>query len=131
MLKKIKRIWHPWDKWECYKAGFFGTSQGINKKQAEAKYKEFLETPGLFEESLQKVLREWTFSCEHNLTCSSLNKIAWGGQAACCYAWGISSEARAGYNLLSPLQRQEADAISEKLIRAWYKEHEYEQPETL
>ena len=130
--KPLVKIWHPWPSWECFKAGFYGPyPEGVNKASGEAKYGEFFRVPGLFEASLRRVLEEWPNSCEHNLTSASLNKIAWGGQAAACIAWGIPAECRAGYRLLTKEEQKAADEISERLIREWYDRRGYEQPETL
>lgn len=132
MKRPLIRIWHPWWLWECFKAGFFGPyPKGMNQQQGEKLCKDFFLTEGLFEDSLKKVLSEWKYSCEHNLTCHSLNKIAWGGQAACCYLLGVPSSCRAGYNLLPKDVQLKMDTISEVLIRQWYEDNNYEQPEKL
>ena len=127
MLTPIKRIWHPWDKWECYKAGFWNTTppQGLSMAEGEQLYCDFFREKD-FAATLTKVLKEWPHSCEHNLTSASLNKIAWGGQAAACYALGLPADCRAGYNLLDANLKKEMDNISESLIRGWYKERGYE-----
>lgn len=125
--KPIVKIWHPWYKWECFKAGFFGPfPDGMNKTKGEQLFKEFFITNNLFADSLEKVLKEWTFSTEHNLTSATLNKIAWSGQAACCYAWGIPADCRSGYRLLTLAQQKEADEIARRLLINWYEEQGYE-----
>jgi hypothetical protein len=132
MKRKIEKIWHPWDTWECYKAGFFGPyPKNMTKALGEKLYADFFKTPDLFEKSLNMVLEKWHYSCEHNLTSPSLNKIAWGGQAACCYAWGVPAECRAGFRFLTPQEQETANLLSEALIRNWYERRNYEQPENL
>lgn len=129
--KPIVKIWHPWNKWECFQAGFWGPfPEGINKSRGEQMYKEFFLS-GKFRKTLMMVLKEWPFSCEHNLTSPSLNKIAWGGQAAAAYALGIPAECRAGFNLLSPEVQQEMNEISKQCILTWYEENGYEPFENL
>lgn len=131
-MKKLLKEWRPWWDWECYKAGFFGPyPAGMNKAAGEAAYAGFFREPGLFEASLKRVIEEWPNSCAHNLTSASLNKIAWGGQAAACIALGIPAECRAGYNKLTKAEQAAADAISERVIRTWYEREGYEQPEEL
>lgn len=130
--RPLLKVWHPWWDWECFKAGFFGPyPAGMNKAKGEAAYAAFFRTPGLFESSLRRVLDEWPRSCEHNLTSPSLNKIAWGGQAAACLALGIPAECRAGFNKLTADEQAEANTTSERIIRSWYEKEGYEQPEKL
>lgn len=79
----MKKIWHHWEKWECYKHGFYNSSppSGISSDQAKEMYRKFLSDLNKFENALKKVIKEWKYSCEHFLTNSSINKIAWLGQA--------------------------------------------------
>lgn len=116
----IKRIWHPWEKWECYPANFFGhLPQTIKKPDAEKKYGEFLADLDYFGRVLERVTTEWKNSCEHNLSNESLNRIAWLGQACLAYEFGIPSEMRAGFNLLTPDQQTAANALAEKYLNKW------------
>ena len=66
----MKKIWHPYHKWECYKNGFYSSFQeiGITKEQAQIEYFNFLKDLSLFENVLKSVITEWKHSCEHFLT---------------------------------------------------------------
>lgn len=131
-MRPLLRIWHPWQAWECHRAGFFGPfPEGMNKAKGEEAYATFFRTSGLFEASLKRVLEEWPRACEHNLSNPSLNKIAWGGQAAACIALGIPAECRAGFNKLTAEEQDEANATSERVLRTWYERNGYEQPKKL
>lgn len=115
-----ERIFHTFDKWECYKAGFYNsTVDGMTKQQCEQVYAEFLTDIPLFAQTLQKVITEWKFSCEHYLTNKSMNRIAWLGQASVCYAKGIPSEFRGGYNLLSEEQQNAANETALEYLNKW------------
>ena len=74
----IDRIFHTWDKWECYKAGFYETSV-IDKSHDECEniFKEVLSNKNKFSKALHAVITEWKNSCEHYLTNKSMNRIAW------------------------------------------------------
>lgn len=114
------RIFHTYDKWECYKAGFYATTkEGMTEEQCEREYFKLLTNEKLFSETLEKVITEWKFSCEHYLTNKSMNRIAWLGQAALCYAKGIPSTYRGGFNLLSPEQQDIANGIALKYLNKW------------
>lgn len=115
-----ERIFHTFDKWECYKAGFYNsTVDGMTKQQCEQVYTDFLADIPLFAQTLEKVVTEWKFSCEHYLTNKSMNRIAWLGQASVCYAKGIPSEFRGGYNLLSEEQQASANETALEYLNKW------------
>jgi hypothetical protein len=117
----MKRIYHTWDKWECYPAGFYESSapHGISANQAIEAYRDFLADIPRFEAALQKIVSEWKNSCEHYLSNENMNRIAWLGQAAMCIDSGIPSQFRAGYNLLSEKQKLEADEMALKYLNKW------------
>ena len=119
-----ERIFHTWDKWECYKAGFYNTSfQGKTKKECESSYREFLSDIPLFSETLKKVISEWKHSCEHYLTNKAMNRIAWLGQAAMCYNSGIPSCFRGGFSLLTESQQQKANETALEYLNLWLKKN--------
>jgi len=122
----MKKIWHPWWLWECYKVGFYSScaEKGMTKEEAQEQYRIFLSNIFLFEKTLKKVIKEWHYSCEHFLTDKSRNKIAWLGQASMAYAKGIPSEARGGFKLLTEQQQKEADAMALKYLKIWEKSYE-------
>lgn len=114
------RIFHTFNKWECYKAGFYSTTfTGLNKDQCEQKYAEFLSDDDKFKDALERVIVEWKHSCEHYLTNSSMNRIAWLGQAAMCYSTGIPSTFRSGFNLLTDEQQNHANEIALIYLNKW------------
>lgn len=130
-MQKIKRIYHTWDKWECYPAGFYENSKtGMAKNECEEQYKIFLSDIPLFEKALQRVITEWKNSCEHYLTNEKMNRIAWLGQASLCIETGIPSCFRSGYFLLDKQQRQDADNKALEYLNKWLEANNY-QPTTL
>lgn len=114
------RVFHTYEKWECYKAGFYATTkEGMTKDQCQEAYREFLSDVDLFSETLGKVITEWPHSCEHYLTNVAMNRIAWLGQAAACYALGIPSTFRGGFSLLSPKEQDRANMIALDYLNRW------------
>jgi len=118
----MNRIWHPWHKWECYKAGFYETlpPDGMSAEEARAGYAEFLSSPR-FAASLILVTRDWVYSCEHFLTNESINRIAWLGQASMCIATRVPSVFRGGFKLLSETEQQKANETAALALREWEK----------
>lgn len=115
------RIFHTFDKWECAKAGFYETKppKGMTADYCRAYYRELLIDIPEFERVLACVVSEWTNSCEHYLTNNAMNRIAWLGQAALCYKYGIPSEFRGGYGLLTESQQFAADEAALRALNKW------------
>ncbi len=117
------RIFHTFDKWECQKAGFYESKppKGLTADNCRAYYRDLLTDMPEFERVLACVTSEWKHSCEHYLTNSAMNRIAWLGQAALCYKYGIPSEFRGGYGLLTEAQQLAADEAALRALNAWMK----------
>lgn len=114
------RIFHTYESWECYKAGFYATTKdGMSKKECEQAYREFLSDPGRFSASLECVVVEWKHSCEHYLTNAAMNRIAWLGQAGACYAMGIPAQFRSGFYLLTEDQQKAANEVALRYLNKW------------
>lgn len=115
-----KRIFHPYKVWECYRAGFYATGvPGQTEAECESRYRDFLADDERFRAALQAVTTEWKYSCEHYLTNSAMNRIAWLGQASACYAEGLPSMYRGGFNLLTPEQQAAANATALEYLNRW------------
>jgi len=117
-----QRIFHKYDKWECFKAGFYATKrEEMTREECEEAYRDFLADISAFSAALEHIIVEWKFSCEHYLTNVSMNRIAWLGQAAMCYSTGIPSTFRGGFNLLSKEQQDEANQVALAYLNKWLK----------
>lgn len=118
----MDRIYHTWDKWECYPAGFFEVNapKGLTDDECVEIYREFLTNVSEFKSVMLKIISEWPVSCEHNLTNERMNRIAWMGQASLCYKFKIPSRFRGGYNLLTEDQKLKADTAALEIINQWF-----------
>lgn len=118
------RIFHTFDKWECHKAGFYASKKdGMTAEECEKAYADFLSDDVRFKEALDGVLAEWINSCEHYLTNRAMNRIAWLGQAAMCYATGVPSKFCSGFNLLTTEQQDKANSIALDALNYWMKKY--------
>jgi len=117
----MKRIYHRWEKWECYKAGFFDENppKGMTAEDCQKNYAEFLKDINLFKKSAYRVIEEWPNSTEHNLTNPNMNRIAWVGQSSVCIHLGIPSKYRGGYHLLNETEKLNADTAALEIINYW------------
>jgi len=114
------RIFHTYDKWECFKAGFYNTTKpGMTQEQCEMEYCMLLSDDDQFRRALDGVISNWKYSCEHYLTNKSMNRIAWLGQASLCYAKGIPSVFRSGFNLLNEEQKERANRTAHEYLNIW------------
>ena len=118
------RIFHVHDDWECHKAGFYANQKaGVSRVQGEEMYRVFLSDPYRFREALKSVTKEWTHSCEHYLTNAAMNRIAWLGQAAMCYATGIPAAYRSGFGLLTVKQQNAANELAFEYLNRWLRKN--------
>jgi len=115
------RVYHTWDKWECYRAGFYDERprDGITVETGEEMYREFLADEGRFRAALEVVTTSWRFSCEHYLTNERMNRIAWLGQASVAQALGLPSCCRGGYHRLTQEQKNAADTLALEYLNRW------------
>jgi hypothetical protein len=114
------RIFHTYDKWECYKAGFYKSKkEGWTNEQCENEYVRILSNPELFETILKKIITDWKYSCQHYLTNRSMNRIAWLGQAAVCYESGVPSSYSSAWFLLTNEQMKQANEIAHVYLNKW------------
>jgi len=91
----------------------------MTKAECEKAYAEFLSNDGRFREALDIIIVEWKHSCEHYLTNKAMNRIAWLGQAAMCYATGVPSKYCAGFNQLTLKQQSIANLTALDYLNKW------------
>jgi len=117
----MARIYHPWTAWECVPAGMYAEAPpaGMSSDEAKQAYCDFLQDLPRFQSALQQVLAKWPVSCEHFLSNSSSNRIAWLGQASMCIATGVPAKYRGGFHLLSPDQQRAANAEAARALHKW------------
>jgi ParB-like chromosome segregation protein Spo0J len=118
---KTDRIFHEWQDWECFPAGFYKDKPpiGMTVAECEEAYRAFLADIPLFESILQRVINEWKYSCEHYLTNEKMNRIAWLGQASMCLYTGVPARFCGGYNLLTDEQKDLADRKAHEYLNKW------------
>lgn len=117
----MKRIYHTWDKWECYPAGFYENQapNGMSAADAIKAYATFLRDIPRFERALERVISEWPNSCEHYLSNENMNRIAWLGQASMCIETRIPACFRGGFNALSAAEQSAANEAALRWLNVW------------
>jgi hypothetical protein len=116
----MKRIYHPYWLWEDYKAGFYDNVSGEEKKKLLLKAVEMFNSKELTKLNMLRVVVEWKYSCEHNLTNESLNKIAYIGQGACClYSKIPSTITMEAWSLLTEEVKNRSNELALFTIKQW------------
>lgn len=118
----MNRIFHTWDKWECYPAGFYENrpkDKALTDDQCRDLYATFLRDLPAFEAAMAGTLRDWPNSCEHYLTNERMNRIAWLGQASMCYARGIPSIFSGGFQRLTEAEQDAANQAALVALNGW------------
>jgi len=117
-----ERVFHTWDEWECYPAGFYDEhppSPDMTEDDCRDVYADFLRDEDAFHKGLNRVIDEWPNSCAHYLTNKRMNRIAWLGQASVCIEYGIPSRFRGGFNRLTETEQERADQIALEALNKW------------
>jgi len=82
----MNRIYHPYHLWEDWKFGMWRYTSEIEKAEYLQRAIEFTGNAELYGSYMLKVLDQWPYACEHNLSNRAINRQAWVGHAACCLA---------------------------------------------
>jgi len=116
----IKRIYHHYKMWEDYKEGFYDNCSGKDKELKTQSVINMFSSPELTREYMTRVINEWTYSCQHNLSNSAVNKIAYIGQAACCLFNSVPNTVTMSAWSLVPKEDQEvANQIAKEVLNEW------------
>ena len=116
----MKRIYHPYSLWEDHKHGFYNNCSGKEKEEKTQAVLNMFNSAELTKEYMTRVINEWVYSCQHNFTNESLNKIAYLGQAACCIYAGIPNTITMNaWSMLTKEVQDRADGIAKECINKW------------
>lgn len=116
----MERIYHPYNLWEDYQCGFYDNCSGSKKSEYISGILEMFNSEHLTQQYMQKVIDEWEYSCQHNLSNISLNRIAYIGQSACCiYCGAPSTVTMEAWSLLSKEIQDRSDKIANQILNNW------------
>lgn len=114
------RIYHPYTIWEDWKGGFYDNCSGEAKQEKINSAIRMFDSEQLTREYMMKVINEWKYSCEHNLTNNTINKIAYIGQAACCLYDKIPNTiTMEAWSKIKKENRKRADQIALEVLNIW------------
>jgi len=115
----IKQIFHHFSLWEDNKKGFYDTVCADYSDHVQKSVK-LLSDQEEFRKYAEKVIKEWVYSCEQNLTDPSLNKIAYIGQSACCMANNTPAfVTRNAWSYIDETDQRKANETAREILREW------------
>ena len=121
---KIKRIFHRFEKCEEYKTNMWRMVPIEIRDDLQEYSRNLMIEHDVFEAVCKKVVDEWPFSCEANLTASSVNHQAWIGHAACAYNHNAPEDiTRLAWRTLTEEQQDLANKAADKAIEYWRQKH--------
>lgn len=116
----MERIFHTYDKWECYPAGFYENKHpNKSHEECEVLFKKVISDQNIFAKALDGLITNWKNSCEHYLTNKSMNRIAWLGQAAVCYETGVPARYSNAWFDIPEETRNEANNTALEYLNKW------------
>lgn len=116
------RIYHTWDKWEAFAAGFFDSTPSnrtLTEPRMKQMYADFLRDIPRFQKAMDGVIHDWPNSTEHNLSNARMNRIAWLGQAAMCWDTGVPAAFCNGFSLLTAEEQERANLAALAHLNKW------------
>jgi hypothetical protein len=118
----IERVYHPYWDWEEIDFNMWGN---VDDKDKYLKWAiEFTGDAELYGSYMMDVAREWTKSCQHNLSNRTQNRKAWIGHAACAKAYGCPEHiVRQAWSHLSEEQQIAANKKADEAIEYWEQEN--------
>lgn len=116
----MERVFHPYTAWEEFKHGMWRQVTAQERRAFLDEAVMFTGNAPLYGSYMRRVIDEWPLSCEHNLTNTDMNRLAWVGHAACCLAIRCPEDiTRAAWARLSQRQQDEANAQAQAAVDTW------------
>lgn len=123
-IENIKQVYYAWHLWEDYRYGFYDNISGKNKIQMIQDVIYFFNNEKLIHQYMNRVIKEWKYSCEHNFTNPSINKIAYLGQASLSLFKKIPATiTMESWSKLQSEKQEIADKIADYYINEWFKKY--------
>lgn len=113
----MRKKYHSFEKWEAHKNGMYALSTSDEWGKLVSS-RELLATPSDLRVAMYRVLKEWKYSVEENMTDRSMNRQAFLGQCACCIEFGTPDYlTKMAWRLLEDNHRIEANRVADEIIQ--------------
>jgi hypothetical protein len=119
----MRRVAHPYTRWEDYRAGMYDRSSTPTMAADDAF--ELLTDPERFAGAITAMLEAWPTAAENQLTRPGAKSWSWLGAAACMHAVNVPQHCtRAAWWLMSKDQQDAANEVAEDARQKWALERE-------
>ena len=119
------RVWHPYWLWEDLKAGMWRKIEAGSRAEFLEQAIEFTGDYRRYGSYMLLVIVNWPLASEHNLTETSMNRLAWIGHAACCLAINCPEDiTRQAWAHLSKEQQNLANQQAQFALNQWEKSYQ-------
>jgi len=116
----MTQIFHHYKKWEDFKNGMYSKSNVFSDHSLINLATLVLSDESLCYSAMKRVVKEWPFATEHNLTNLGQNRRAWLGQAACCITHAVPEDlTKIAWNNLGIENQMRANNIADIIINEW------------
>lgn len=116
----VRQVFHPYWKWEDFLAGMW---RKVSKDEETQLLKIAIEFTGdhvRYGAAMQRVVKEWPITMEHNLTDNNVNHRAFVGHCAVCLELGIPEYiVRSAWSHLTTRQQVLANSVADLAIHDW------------
>jgi len=110
--------------WEDYKNGMWRKITNEERQDYLLKAISFTGNTELYGSWMLKVIEEWPYTCEQNLTDNAINQQAFIGHCACCLAIGCPEDiTREAWWHLTQEQQDKANLKADYAIFKWKSNH--------
>lgn len=114
----MKPKYHPYWIREDYLNGLFNST--CDEEKHVKKIKRLFNSQDRTFKYMNLVFNNWVYSVEHNLSNTQKNRVAWLGQAACCYAFKSPDYiTRQAWWKVKKENRDKADSIALEIIKEY------------
>lgn len=116
----MKRVFHHFSRCEENQAGMWRTITGDAREEFVAGASDLMRDAPRFKAAMMRAVQEWPYSCEMNLSASSINRQAWMGHAGNCIALNSPEElTRLGWHRLNQSEQDIANQMADEVIEFW------------
>lgn len=113
----MKQFYAKYTEWEDYKNGMY-TTELQNKLIIHIK--NLLCDEDMFLNTAIEMVKNWEISAKVNLTNKSCNRIAWVGQASCCYKLGANElTVKKAWSEIPEDLKTKANNIANKIVKSY------------
>lgn len=121
---KIKRVYHHYEKCEEYQTSMWKQIPIEKRQEKVIQSRDLMLNITMFRSAMMRVVYEWSYSCEHNLTASVINHQAWLGHAGCAINHDAPEDlTREAWSMLNEEQQRLANIAADEVKQFWLEKY--------